>query len=103
MWNLKYGTNEPIYRTETDSQIWRTDLWLLGSVGGRRGMDWEFGVSRCKLLHLEWITNDVLLYSTGNYIQSPGTDHDGGKNVKKNEYICVTKSLCCTAETSTTL
>ena len=21
MWNLKYGTNEPIYKTETDSQI----------------------------------------------------------------------------------
>ena len=21
MWNLKYGTNEPIYRTETDSQL----------------------------------------------------------------------------------
>ena len=20
-------------------------------------MDWEFGVSRCKLLHLEWINN----------------------------------------------
>ena len=20
MWNLKYGTNEPIYKTETDSQ-----------------------------------------------------------------------------------
>ena len=34
--------------------------------GGGRGMDWEFGVGRCKLLHLEWITNKVLLYSTGN-------------------------------------
>ena len=33
---------------------------------GRRGMDWEFGVIRCKLLHLEWINNKVLLYSTGN-------------------------------------
>ena len=29
-------------------------------------MDWEFGVGRCKLLHLEWINNKVLLYSTGN-------------------------------------
>ena len=26
VWNLKYGTNEFIYKTETDSQ--RTDLWL---------------------------------------------------------------------------
>ena len=24
--------------------------------GGGSGMDWEFGVSRCKLLHLEWIS-----------------------------------------------
>ena len=32
------------------------------------GMDWEFGVSRCKLLHLEWIINEILLYSSGNYI-----------------------------------
>ena len=22
MWNLNYGTNEPIYRPETDSQTW---------------------------------------------------------------------------------
>ena len=36
--------------------------------GGRRGMDWEFGVSGCKLLYREWIDNKVLLYSTGNYI-----------------------------------
>ena len=36
--------------------------------GGESGMEWEFGVSRCKLLHLEWISNEVLVYSTGNYI-----------------------------------
>ena len=35
MWNLKYGTNEPTYKTETDSQKWRTDLWL------PRGMEWD--------------------------------------------------------------
>ena len=27
MWSLKYGTNEPIYKPETDSTD-RTDLWL---------------------------------------------------------------------------
>ena len=32
--------------------------------GGWGGMAWEFGVSRCKLLHLEWI-NKVLLYTQG--------------------------------------
>ena len=28
MWNLKHGTDEPIYKTEADSQTWRRDLWL---------------------------------------------------------------------------
>ena len=33
MWNLKYDTNEPIYKAETDSQTQRTDSWLpMGSV-----------------------------------------------------------------------
>ena len=45
--------------------------------GGGSVMDWDFGVNRCKLLHLEYTGNDVLLYSTGNYIQSLGIDHDG--------------------------
>ena len=35
---------------------------------------WEFGVSRCKLLHIEWI-NKVLVYSTENYVQYPGINH----------------------------
>ena len=33
-------------------------------------MDWKFGISRCKLVLIEWI-NKVLLYVTGNYIQYP--------------------------------
>ena len=41
------------------------------------GMDREFGVGKYKLLHLEWMSNEVLLYSTGNYIQSLGIDHGG--------------------------
>ena len=31
-------------------------------------MDWEYGVNRCKLLPSEWISNEVLLYGTGNYL-----------------------------------
>ena len=58
MWNLKYDTNELIYETETGSQTQRTDLWL---PKGGRGRDWEFGVSRFKLLYIEWINNKVLL------------------------------------------
>ena len=31
-----------------------------GEEGGSR-MDWEFGISRCKMLHLEWVSNEILL------------------------------------------
>ena len=33
MWNLKYGTNEPVDKTETDSQTERTDLRLPKGMG----------------------------------------------------------------------
>ena len=36
--------------------------------GGGSGMDGEFGLSRCKLLHLERVSHEILQYSTGNYI-----------------------------------
>ena len=67
MWNLKYSTNEPIYKTENNSD---NRLTVAKGEGVGRGMDWEFGVGRCKLLHLEWINNKDLLYSTGNSIFS---------------------------------
>ena len=54
--------------------------------GGRTG--WEFGVSRCKLLCIEWIDNKVLLYSTGNYIQYPGIKNNG-KEYRKRMCICM--------------
>ena len=41
------------------------------------GMDWACGISRCKLLYIEWINNEALLYSTGNYIQYPIINHNG--------------------------
>ena len=50
-------------------------------------MDGEFGVSRCKQLHLEWISNEVLLYSTANYVQSPGIDHD--RRWTEKRCVCV--------------
>ena len=54
--------------------------------------------------YIGWINNKVLLYSTGNYMQYSGTNHNG-KNMKKNIYIhmyvCITEPLCCTAESNT--
>ena len=53
--------------------------------GGRGGRDWEFGISRCKLLYTEWIENKVLLYRTGTYIQYPMINHNG-KEYEKESY-----------------
>ena len=53
--------------------------WTCGCQGVVRGSgkDWDFGVSRCKLFLLEWISNEILLYSTGNYIKSLVIEHGG--------------------------
>ena len=44
-----------------------------GEGVGRMGV-WGY---RYKLLHLDWISKEVLLHSTGNYTQSPGIEQDG--------------------------
>ena len=46
-------------------------------------MDWEFGVIRCKLLHLEWISNEILLY--GTHVED---------NVRKEICVCVCVYVC---------
>ena len=51
MWDLKYNTDQHIYETKTDSQTQRTDVVAKGFRGGR-GMEWEVGVSRCKLVYI---------------------------------------------------
>ena len=49
-------------------------------------MNWDFGVSGWKLLHLERINNKVLVYRTGNYIQPPEIKYNG----KECMYIYIT-------------
>ena len=51
-------------------------------------IDCEFGISICKLLHIEWI-NKILLYNTGNYIQYPVVNHDGKEYEKECIYMYV--------------
>ena len=68
MWDLKYDTNGHTYETEIDSQTQRTDLWFPRGSRCRVGTEFMVGVGRCNLLYIEWINNQVLLYSPGNYI-----------------------------------
>ena len=56
---------------------------IRGCHGGGNDIHGEFRISRCKLFHLERISNEVLLYCTGNYIQSLVMED----NVRKRMYI----------------
>ena len=51
IWNLIYSTNELFHRNENHGHGEQS----CGCQGGGRGsgMDWEYGVNRCKLLPLE--------------------------------------------------
>ena len=60
-------------------------------VGG--WVKWEAGVSRCKLLYIEWINNKVLLYSTDNYIQYPMIIIME-KNILEKQNMCVCVCVC---------
>lgn len=61
MWRLKYDTDELFCETETDSQT-ADRLAVVKRWAGRGGMDWDFEVSRGKMLYTEWI-NRILLYN----------------------------------------
>ena len=49
---------------------------MIAGVGGRREMDWGFGVSKGKSVYIEWINNKILLQSTGDYIQYLVINHN---------------------------
>ena len=57
----------------------------LNFIKNGKGMDWEFRISRCKLVYIGCINNKVLLYSTGNYIQYPQINLNG-KDYEKYIY-----------------
>ena len=82
MWNLKYGKNDPVYKTETGHSHGEQTCGCRGDGGGS-GMDGEFGIGGCKWLDLEWMGI-------------------GGPTVWHRE-LCMTGSPCCTTEIEETL
>ena len=52
----------------TEKKIIDLENRLVVAQGGGSGKDWELGVSGCKGLLLEWISNEILPCSTGNYV-----------------------------------
>ena len=85
IWNLIYGTNKSFHRKETHG-LGEQTCGCRGEAGGS-GVDWGFGVSRCKLLPLEWISHGILLCSPGNSVWSLVMERDNVR--KKNAYMDV--------------
>ena len=76
-WSLKFDTKEPIYITETDS-----DVWLLSGRGGCGGMEWSLWSTDANWYIQTGQATESCCKSQGN-IQYPVINHHG------KEYICV--------------
>ena len=95
MWNLKCDTNQLIYKTETDSQTQKTNLWLPKGKG--EGINQEFGINIYTLLYIKYqIANKDLLYSTGNYTQYFVIACKGKESENEYMYLYMAESLYCT-------
>ena len=73
------GTRQQLsHASKKPSRTLKLDWWLPRGVGGvGRKLDWELGISRCKLVYREWINHKVLLYSSRNHIQYSVINHNG--------------------------
>ena len=76
--NLKNNTNEFIHEIETDSQT-DTESKLKVTKGEKDSgrMNQEYWINRHKGLYRKQISNKVLLYNTGNYIQYLVINYNG--------------------------
>ena len=54
---------------------------------GNRWKDWEFGISRGKLLYIGWVNNKILMNGIGNYIEIPVINHNGKEYEKEHIYV----------------
>ena len=65
MWNLENGTDGHLCKAEIETEIQRINVWTPG--GGREGrMNWKIGIDIYTLQYIKRITDESLLYSTGN-------------------------------------
>ena len=94
---LKLVFNEWTYLWNGNRLRLREQLHGCQWSGGQEGVDWEFWISRCKLSYIEWISNKVLLYSTGNYIQNPVINYN--RKEYKKECICISEKWSVTLNT----
>ena len=91
------GTEELIYKTELESQMQKTNLWLRWDKWG--GTNWETGIDMYTLLYIKQITNRNLPHSTGNSAQYSVMASMGKESLKKVGGCCICiliiVSFCC--------
>ena len=63
----------------------------------------ELGINMYRLLHIRWVTNKDLLYSTGKSAQYSVITCMRKEPEKEYIYICITESFCNVPETNTKL
>ena len=88
MWDLKKNTNQIIYKTEIESQMQKTNLWLPKGSGKER-INWEIGMDIYTLLHIKQVTNKDLLQSIGNFTQYSVMTYMGKESKKQWIYLYV--------------
>ena len=71
-----------------------------GQGGG--GVVRDFEIDMHTLLYLKWITNRILLYSTGNPTQCSMLQTGWEGSWGENGYMFMTELLCCVSETTST-
>ena len=69
LWDVESDTGKLTDRTEIESWMKRTNLQL-SRWGRGSGMNWENEINMYALLCIKYITNEKLLFSTGNFIES---------------------------------
>ena len=105
MWNLKKWYKWTYQKTQTHRQ-WTHSCRGRGKGGGKGQIgNWGWPCTHC---YLKWVTNKVLLRSTGTLLSVLWQPRWKGSLGKKGYmcvyiHICVAESLCCSPETITTL
>ena len=88
MWNRKYNTHQHTYETKTDSQMKNRLVVAQRDAGTGEGR-----------IRGVWDQQRQTIIYRMDKQQDPTTQQSiMEKNMKKNIYICITKSLCYTAE-----
>ena len=72
-WNLKYNTSELL---QSGNRLEDIENRLDKGEEGGEGMEWDFGISRCKLVYTGWMKNKAVLQSTVNSIQHLEINHN---------------------------